>query len=188
MSSNNNRFSDRRFITSVVDLRNLLKQCSKCYKLTENANFIFPIESLDGVYVPANKEKKSFLIVNIKTGKSGSVDDETIGHWIGLACYLTNKQCVIIDPGNRYRDYPDVMTQLQNFCKLNKLEMFNYATQFQQNSSFICGQLCAFFCAKVHWLSFSELLTFRNMIRSYSIHFNEENMMSYVQKHFKITF
>lgn len=181
MSSNNNRFASTNFITSTNNLRDILKRCKKCYKITMNASLIMPIESVSETRLPKVRFQKYFLLANFKTG-------ENLGHWVGIAVFPHEKLCVIIDPGNRYRDYPIVVSHIQNFCKLNKLNIFDYATKFQQDSSFICGQLCTFFCAKIHLYSFQELLNFRDVIKSYTISSNEENMMSFVQKHFDISF
>ena len=146
-----------------------------------NTSLIMPIESMSETKLARVGSQKYFLLANFPTG-------ENLGHWMGIAVFPHENLCVVIDPGNRYQQYPIVVSHVQNFCKLNKLNIFNYATKFQQNSSFICGQLCTFICAKIHSFSFQELLNYRDVIKSYTISSNEENMMSFVQKHFAVSF
>ena len=172
-------FSDPRFVTSTEDLCKILSKCRSCYNLTLDGSLILSIQSLENLKLPASKQSRFFLFVNILTG------EKKIGHWIGLCCDTEKSVCFVIDPANRFHEHQDTLTRVKQFCQLNKLQMFNYAVKFQLEASFICGQLCCFFCAKFHSLSsFRELLELRDVIKSYTIEFNERHMVSYIQKHY----
>ena len=177
--NNSATFSDARFVTSTEDLRKILSKCPSCYNLTLNGSLILSVDSLEGLKLPTSKQSRFFLYVNILTA------EKTVGHWIGFCCDTEKSVCFVIDPANRFHEHQDTLTRVKQFCQLNKLQMFNYAVKFQLEASFICGQLCCFFCAKFHSLSsFRELLELRDVIKSYTIEFNERHMVSYIQKHY----
>ena len=177
-----NRYSDPRYVTSSEDLKNILARCKKCYKLTLQASLILPIESLGEMMLPKNHQKKFYAIVHVKSKQS------SLGHWISLSCYLTEKKAVIIDPSNKYRFSNSTVHYIRLFCQKNHLSEINYAVQLQSPHSLACGQICVAMCGKTHNSSIQQILNVRKLIKTYSVAFNEHHLISYAKKHFAISF
>ena len=62
-------FSDPRFVTSTEDLCKILSKCRSCYNLTLDGSLILSIQSLENLKLPASKQSRFFLFVNILTGE-----------------------------------------------------------------------------------------------------------------------
>ena len=171
-------YTDPSFVTSGDKLKSILSKCKTCYKLTLKGSLILPIESLGQVVLPKIHQKKFFIIIHLKS------TDEQIGHWIAAACYLSQRRCVIIDPSNKYRHSETCVQKITQFCKTHNLTELNYATQFQGSKSFACGQLVLAMCAKMHSHTLKQFLDLRKLIRSFTISFNEHQMVLTMKRHF----
>ena len=176
-----NQFSHPKYITSESDLRNILVKCSICYRLTLKGELIVPLQALHNLMLPKPNQKNYFLVVHIPQKKQ-------VGHWLCMAVFGSQKKVVIIDPANQYSSSAITVNAIHQFCRNNHLKEINFSTQCQSRTSYCCGQICIFFCKKMHNSTLLQLLELRKTIKSNSIHFNEHHMVHTVQQHFKVLF
>ena len=76
------QFSHPKYITSESDLRNILVNCSICYKLTLKGELIVPLEALHNLMLPKPNHKKYFLVVHVPQKKSSWTLVLYGGFWI----------------------------------------------------------------------------------------------------------
>lgn len=179
-----NKFSNLKYVTTDVELQNTIANCPKCYKLTLYGSLIVPQTALPNIVLQKKKQNKFFMVIHLQSSYLTS----NIGHWLA-ACVYTQQSCVIvIDPSNNFHKDPTTPSLLNQFCKKNKLRLFNFNTLLQSKSSVICGQICLFFCMKMESHTFPQMLALRNILRNHSVPFNEWHMLKFVQRHYKVTF
>ena len=180
----NNQFNHPKYITTGSELKQILSNCSSCFRLTLKGNLIVPLDNLKTFILPTSNQAKFCLLVNLKHR-----DDSLVGHWICLLIWKTHKKCIIVDPSNEYHHSPVTVASIHSFCIHNGLKEINFSTKCQSQSSFVCGQICLFFCEKMHKSVYPrQILELRKTIKSYTIPFNELHMIRNVKRHFKVVF
>ena len=164
-------FSDTRQRLTGKKIHFILKRCSQCYRLTNSGGNIYTSQQISVLRL--NKVSKSVYFIN------------THQHWILLSVFPTH-QCLVIDPLNIVRSWPDVMSAITLFSNNNNLQLYFFDQKFQRNNSQICGYLCLWATLKVSQLSFLNAFRLRHVISSNGISRNERAMMYAVYKHFHL--
>ena len=164
-------FSDTRQRLSGIGIQYVLKRCIHCYRLTNNAKNIFSCNNISNMKLAI--VKKTVFFIN------------THEHWIIMAVF-PKRICLIIDPLNIVRSWPDVIHAISSFCKNNNLRLFFFDFKFQRDNTQICGYLCLWATMKISQLSFSKVLEIRKILQSNKISVIERGMMYKVHKHFQL--
>ena len=164
-------FSDTRQRLSGKRINQILRKCPQCYQLTNNGRNIYSCGDIS--LLRLEKVKKAVYFLN------------THEHWLILGVFPAG-QCLVIDPLNIVRSWPDVVRAITLFCKHNNLELFFFDCKFQRNNTQICGYLCLWATLKISQLSFLNSFRLRNIISSNRISTNERAMMYAVYKHFRL--
>ena len=176
-----NEFSDRSYVTTDQYLRRAIANCHKCNYITLNGGLILRSDRLPFMLLPKRKQKY-FMIVHVRETLTAS----PIGHWFCCSIFPQSGHCLIIDPSNQIHSYRNVDTFLREFCNKNTLKPLYFNTKFENNNSYICGQLVLFMCYLTSVKSLKQMLEFRSFIRSKPINTVERYMISFVTRHYKI--
>ena len=175
-----NQYSDPKYITTSVDLKNIISRCQKCFNITLNGSLIVPLNSLPTLTLPKTNQKKYFVIVHISNHR--------IGHWVAIAIYRNNSKAILIDPANEINNSQASLDCVQAFCELNKLQIVDFATRTQSSHTNVCGQIVTAFLGKMSDFNYNSFLNLKQIMRSYSVEFNEHHLTSYTQQHFNVSF
>lgn len=165
-------FSDNRQRLSGKDIRDILKRCRQCYQLTNNGRNIFPVQHI--LDIKLDKLKKSVFFLNANE------------HW-WLACiFPRERQCLIIDPLDIVKSWPNAISTITSFCQVHSLQLFFFDFKFQRDNTQICGYLCLWATFKISQLSFLGVLKLRDVLSLHPISTNERAMMYSVYRHFRL--
>ena len=164
-------FSDKRQRLSGIGIQFILARCTQCFQLTNNAKNVFSCENIS-VMKHINTKKTVFFI-------------NTHEHWILIAVF-PKRQCLIIDPLNMVKSWPDVLYAISSFCKNNNLRLFFFYFKFQRDNTQICGFLCLWATMKISQLSFLQFLQLRKVLQSNKISVIERGMMYKVHEHYRL--
>ena len=138
---------------------------------------LMPVDSLKSITLQRKIDQdKYYIILNIHKSYPG--------HWLALMCYLKSRKCVIYDAANEFKDWPEVVHLIRQFCQKNQLKPINFAVQCQRKNSYICGQLCLTMCAKMHNCNLREIFDLRTLLQKHSIPSVEKKMLAYATDHF----
>ena len=162
-------FSDTRQRLNGKSIHFILKRCAQCYRLTNRGGNIYSSQHISVLRL--TKVIKSVYFIN------------THQHWILIAVFPA-RQCLVIDPLNIVRSWPDVMDAITLFSNNNNLQLYFFDQKFQRNNSQICGYLCLWATLKISQLSFRNTFRLKHVISSNTISSNERAMMHIVCKHF----
>lgn len=165
-------FSDNRQRLSGTNIRDILKRCRQCYQLTDSGKNIFPVQHIMGIKF--DKLKKSVFFLNANE------------HWLLACIFPRERQCLIIDPLDIVKSWPNVISIISSFCQAHSLQIFFFDFKFQRNTTQICGYLCLWVTFKVSQLSFLGILKLRNVLSPHPISTNERAMMYSVYRHFRL--
>ena len=162
-------FSDERQRLSGIGIQFILARCTKCYQLTNSAKNIFAAHDIS--VMKHVSVKKTVFFVN------------THEHWILIAIFPL-RQCLVIDPLNMVKSWPDVLYAISCFCKNNNLQLYFFDCKFQRDNTQICGFLCLWMTMKISQLSFLKILQLKKVVQSNKISVIERGMMFKVHEHF----
>ena len=178
-------------ITTDKDLSQLLRGCSRCYKITNNTKFVMSHTNLVNLTLP-KRFTKWVIIINTtglpKSKKHENNPTETVllpklGHWV--CCVIFNKTLYILDGLCKISQNTDVMLNIKTFCRSNNLTMEDVNLRFQVLNSTWCGYLACYFVAKASLLSQHSFLKVINLLRQHNVKSREKHMLQYVLRHFK---
>ena len=164
-------FSDNRQRLTNIRIRSILKRCQQCYKLTNNAKNILYCSDISD-YKLHNFKKTVFFI-------------NTWQHWLLIGVF-PGRQCLVIDPLDMVKSWPDVTHSINSFCQINSLELFFFDFRFQRDTTQICGFLCLWITFKISKMPFIRVWRLRNVLSSHRISTLERGMMWAVHKHFRL--
>ena len=164
-------FSDKRQRLTRVQIHSILKRCSQCYRLSNSAKNIFSYEDLPAFTF--GQLRKTIFFINANE------------HWI-LVAVFAGRQCLIVDPLDIVKTWPDVIRSITLFCQNNSLQLFYFDFRFQRDNTQICGYLCLWMTAKISQLSFLNVLRLKSTLSQHRISTNERGMMYSVHKHFHL--
>ena len=177
MSSTNKK----KYLTTGEDIKDLLTRCKKCHSITDGGkNIVFHTE-LSNLNI-AMKNKVA-VIVNTTNG-------EQVGHWFLLACFrnlkTTNAKCFLVDTLGQVKKEPNIMKNVELFCRNNHFTFLNYNLKIQKSDSLACGYLVLFFLFKFSILSLNEFLSLKRVMTRQSINTNEKIALKATKNHFRI--
>ena len=164
-------FSDKRQRLTRVQIHSILRRCPQCYSLSNNAKNIVSYEDLSAFTFGHLKKTVFFINAN--------------EHWI-LVAIFPGRQCLVADPLDIVKKWPDVIHSITLFCRKNRLELFYFDFRFQRDNTQICGYLCLWMTAKISQLSFLNVLRLKSTLSQHRVSTNERGMMYSVYKHFHL--
>lgn len=171
--------SNIRYLTTADDLKKIISSCKRCSLATRNGNNIISNKEL--AHLKITKKYSSPIIFICNTAD----DFDTIGHWFTIVINTRNKLAYLCDGLNYVQTRKDVLKNIHQFCKINKLNFINLKTKCQQNRSNICGYISVFFTAKYVHLTSRNFLQLTSILNRHSVASNESLILQFVQKHFK---
>ena len=102
----------KQWVTTDKQLKELLKRCRKCWKITNNGTHIFPYDNIENIDL---KTRKNTFILN--TNAISNITG-TVGHWITLHIDLNAKHAILFDSLNNFKSHhPVVYNCLHRYCK-----------------------------------------------------------------------
>ena len=184
------KYSNTRYITSAHQLKTLLMKCKYCSKLTMKGELITSSNSLNQLSLPSTPQRKYLVIVHVTPENDffSSTSKKNSGHWLALACYMTQGKCLIFDPSNAFKQWTTITQSIHEFCIRNRLTEIDFATQCQNEESYVCGEQCLAICAKVHSCNLRQILDLRALLRKYSINSIEHKLVTFSEDHFRTKF
>ena len=166
-------YTNKRWVTSDLQLRKLLRQCRKCSWYTMNGNLILPYDDIVTAHVP---QKKFTMILN--TNKS---PDASIGHW--LTCHVDVKTGIatLHDSLNEIEKFhPNVLQKIKLFCKIRNLTLNILRLKTQESKNVNCGIHSIWFTHKSHDLNSNALLKLKSLFQTYPVSVREQFVMNNV--------
>ena len=169
----------KHWITTDKQIRDIVKKCRKCWKITNDGQLILPYDNIRTVKISGNK--RTYIL------NTNSINDpETrIGHWISLHIDMKNKQAVLFDSLNSIRkQHPIVYNYLNDFCKKQGIYLHVLKLRTQQTSSVTCGLHSVWFTNKSHHSSINALLKLPHLFSAYTIAKREKHVLSNIDSLF----
>ena len=194
---NRNPFSNEKYVMTNRDLENTLTRCKNCFKLTLNGSLIYHIKDLGQITLPTQtrNQHKYFIFVFVQPYNSTALHSkdsrhrkQTLGHWLSIACDIVTRNCLVIDAANNLDSYPNVIEQIDLFCRKNHLSWLPFGINFEGEGSKICGVTALYFCYQFTKLSLQGLIRLRSMMQSHDILHIENQIVKSVENHFKIVY
>ena len=174
-------FTNKKWITTDENIKNLLKQCKQCFASTLNGNLVLPYNKLETLNV---SKLKYTLILN--TNSSDNVTG-SVGHWLVYHVNVLSKLSIIHDSLNEIeRCHQDVLLQIRLFCKKNNLKLIILGLVTQRKENLNCGLHSLWFTHKCHGYNSNALLKLKKVFAPYSVNERERYIMNETLSIFKI--
>ena len=173
-------YTNKKWITSDLQLKKLLHQCKKCSWYTMNGNLIFPYDNIVTAHVP---RRKFTLILNTNNSLASNA---SLGHW--LTCHVDVKAGIAIlhDSLNEIEKFhPDVLQKIRLFCRIRNLTLNILRLKTQESKNVNCGMHAIWFTHKSHDFNSNALLKLKALFQAYSINVRERFVMNNVLSVFR---
>ena len=173
-------FTDKKWITTDKDIKNLLEQCKQCFASTMNGSLVLQYNELETLNV---SRLKYTLILNTNSSDNAT---GSIGHWLVCHVNVLSKLSIIHDSLNEIeRCHPDVLSQIRLFCKRNNLKLVILGLVTQKKQNLNCGLHSLWFTHKCHKYNSNALLKLKKMFGPYSVNERERYIMNEILSIFK---
>ena len=170
---------EKRYLTTGNDIQNALSRCKQCYSMTNQGKYVLFHTQLPHITI-AKKKKKLGFIINTEENSN------FLGHWFTILVY-SGKVAVLADSLCMVeKEKPQVMANIQLFCKQNHLSFMSISHQIQQKHSLSCGFLALHWIASASKLTLHALMSLKQVLVKHSVRTNEKIALKFAQKHFKL--
>lgn len=178
-----NQFADDRFLSTNLDIKNVLKKCKQCYKTSGNGELIFLSNELESYRIATTPLRKLTIFLNIQEMHDPST---SVGHWILLCVKRSIRKCMVFDS----LATTDLRTRkiIDTFCKNNNIVSHYFNARYQMPSSKTCGYLSMFIHSRFTHSGLKALLKLRKSIVSTPVKFVELSFMRKMSKHYALPF
>ena len=166
-------FTDKRWITTDTELRNLLQQCRNCYSSTLKGTLVLPYNEMETLNV---SKLKYTLIIN-----TNNVDSNTssVGHWIVCHVNVLSKIVLLHDSLNEIEKcHPKVILNIQSYCKKRNLKLYILKFRTQEKKNLNCGLHSLWFTHKSHKYNSNALMKMKKIFDPYTVIEREHFIMN----------
>ena len=178
--------------TSKTDLEDILKQCSICYRSTNDGNFILCHSDLPNILLKNYKKLPTYnLIINSLDESDGITDMPIVGHWFNI---IVLKQAgrfyhaLICDSLSSITSNHAVMQNIKKFCSNNSLRLHYLSGKYQGKSN-LCGYLASGIIAYIHGKNrLNDMTRLQKLFLRNSVKTNENLVLKMYKKHFTWSF
>ena len=182
-----NLYTSKRWITTDVQIKDILKKCDQCWKLTLNGSLILPYSDLESISLQDNVQ--TFILntndANTENDENEAKNDQKVGHWFFFSADQKNKRAVLFDPlNNLQKNYPNASNYIKTYCKSKHLKLLILNMQTQKDASKACGFHVVWMTHKYHDMSLKEIVQMKDIFALNSPSANE----SYVVNEILTTF
>ena len=168
-----------KWVTTDDELRNVLKKCNYCSKITNNGENIVSYKELNTIKI--NKSKKCCIVIN--TAKNNT--NGKLGHWITLYYYCG--QALVYDPLNTlHKLHPLVCFEIKSYCNKNNIKLKYLSIRTQTPNSLACGFHNVWFIHNSHKINTKGIMKLEKMLTNFSIKNREKFIISDVLKSFHV--
>ena len=181
-----NKYNDDKYLSTDQDIRTILAKCKTCYRTNNYGKLIFLMNELMQHHVETQHPKMS-IFLNTQSSQDQTGPIASIGHWM-LLCYdiRSSRKCFILDSLSNLDQ--NAKTNINTFCKNNRLDPYYYSARYQNITSKSCGFLSLFMHYQFSHNNLRTLLKIRRSIQSSPVKHVEDAMMKRMAKHYNIHF
>ena len=178
--------------TSKTDLEDILKQCSTCYRSTNDGNFILCHSDLPNILLKNYKKLPTYnFIINTLNESDSTTESPIIGHWINVVVLKQTRRfyhALICDSLGDVTSNHAVMQNIKKFCSNNSLRLHCLNGKYQGESS-LCGYLTSGIIAYSHGKKrLNDMTRLQKLFLRNSVKTNEKLVLKMYRKHFTWSF
>lgn len=181
--------------TSKTDLEDILQNCSKCYRSTQNGEFILCHSDLPNILLKNYSALPvfNFVINTLDENDTPNESDDTsrpilVGHWFNIIVLRQAGRfyhALVCDGLGDITSNDVVMQNIKAFCKNNSLRPNYLTARWQRDSSRLCGYLSSGLIAYIHGKTrLSSMARLQNLFLRNSVATNENLVLKMYRKHF----
>ena len=165
--------TSKRWITTDVEIKNILKKCEQCWKSTLKGSLVLPYNDLRSISLQ-NNVQTFILNTNNTDDTNNATNDQSVGHWFFFSVNQKNKSAVLFDPlNNLQKHYPNALNHIKTYCKSKHFKLRILNMQTQTNLSKACGFHVIWMTHKYHDMNLREILQMKDIFLSNAPSTNE---------------